>query len=60
MTAIESNRRLLIDTEYVKQAWKTNRSRFERNIEVMHNMYSWYENRTRQQFAKTLELIRQI
>jgi hypothetical protein len=58
VTAIESNRRLLMDTEYVKQAWKTNRSRFERNIEVMKNMYSWYENRTRQQFAKTLELIR--
>jgi hypothetical protein len=59
VTAIESNRRLLMDTEYVKQAWKTNRSRFERNIEVMKNMYSWYENRTRQQFVKTLELIRQ-
>lgn len=58
VTAIESNRRLLIDTEYVKQAWKTHRPRFERNVEVIRNMYAWYESRTRQQFAKTLELIR--
>jgi hypothetical protein len=57
VSAIETNRRLLIDTEYVKQAWKKNRARFERNVEVMRDIYSWYENRTRQKFAETLELI---
>ena len=57
VTAIESNRRLLTDTEYAKQSWKRCRPRFERNVEVMRGIYSWYETRTRQQFAKTLELI---
>lgn len=57
IAAIESNRRLLIDTEYVMQAWKKHRSRFERNVEVMRDIYSWYEKRTRQKLAETLELI---
>jgi len=57
VAAIEYNRRLLVDTDYVKQSWKTHRPRFERNVEVMREIYSWYETRTRQQFAKTLELI---
>lgn len=55
--AIESNRRLLMDTDYAKQSWKTCRSRFERNVEVMREIYSWYEKRTRQKLAETLELI---
>jgi len=58
VTAIDSNRRLLTDPNYVKSAWVQCRSRFERNVDVMHNIYSWYESRTQQQFAKTLELIR--
>jgi hypothetical protein len=57
VTAIETNRRLLIDTEYAKQSWKRCQPRFERNVEVMRGIYSWYETRIRQQFAKTLELI---
>ena len=57
VTAIEANRRLLTDTEYAKQSWKNCRLRFERNVEVMRDIYSWYEQRTRQKFAETLELI---
>ena len=57
VTAIESNRILLTDANHAKQSWKACRSRFERNIEVIRNIYSWYEQRTRQKFAKTLELI---
>jgi hypothetical protein len=57
VSAIESNRRLLTDTNHAKQSWKECRPRFERNVEVMRNMYSWYEHRTRQKFAETLELI---
>ena len=57
VTAIESNRRLLTDSDYAKQSWTHCRSRFERNVEVIRNMYSWYEQRTRQKFAETLELI---
>jgi hypothetical protein len=59
VAAIESNRRLLTDPDYAKQSWQQCRSRFESNIKVMRNMYSWYEARTREQVAKTLELIRQ-
>jgi hypothetical protein len=55
--AIESNRRLLTDADYAKQSWVNCRSRFESNVNVMRDIYSWYERRTRQQFAKTLELI---
>ena len=57
VSAIESNRRLLTDTNHAKQSWKESQPRFERNVEVMRNMYSWYEHRTRQKFAETLELI---
>jgi hypothetical protein len=57
VAAIESNRTLLTNPDYAKQSWKTHRPRFERNVEVMRDIHSWYETRTRQQFAKTLELI---
>jgi hypothetical protein len=57
VTAVESNRRLLTDSDYAKQSWTHCRSRFERNVRVMRDIYSWYENRTRQKFAETLELI---
>jgi hypothetical protein len=56
ITAIESNRKLLIDADYAKQCWQNCRSRFENNVDVMHNIYSWYERRARQKFAETLEL----
>jgi hypothetical protein len=57
VNAIESNRRLLTDTDYAKQSWNTCRSRFKRNVAVMRDIYSWYEQRTRKKFAETLELI---
>ena len=57
VTAIESNRKLLTDPYYAKQSWKNCALRFERNVEVMRDIYSWYEQRTRQKFAETLELI---
>jgi hypothetical protein len=57
VTAVEANRRLLTDANYIKQTWTACRSRFERNVEVIREIHSWYEHRTRQKFAKTLELI---
>jgi hypothetical protein len=57
VTAVDSNRRLLTDPDYAKQSWAQCRSRFERNVEVMRDIYCWYEQRTRQKFAETLELI---
>jgi len=57
ITAIESNRRLLTDSAHAKQSWKNCQSRFENNVSVMHGIYDWYENRTKEQLAKMLELI---
>jgi hypothetical protein len=57
VAAVESNRTLLTNPDYAKQSWKRCQPRFERNVEVMHNIYSWYEQRARQRFAETLELI---
>jgi hypothetical protein len=57
VTAIDANRRLLTDANYAKQSWAYCQSRFKSNVRVMHDIYSLYENRTRQKFAETLELI---
>ena len=57
VTAIDSNRRLLVDPDYAKKSWLSCRSRFERNAEIMHNIHHWYTTRAEQQLAETLELI---
>jgi len=57
VTAIESNRRLITDPDYAKQSWIACKSRFKNNVSVMHNIYTWYEHRTRKKLAETLELI---
>jgi hypothetical protein len=50
-SAIDTNHRLLTDVNYVKQLWKDNMHRFEKNIDVAKNvMYKWYHNRAGQQF----------
>jgi hypothetical protein len=56
-TAIDSNRRLLTDLDYVKQSWTQCRPRFENNVRVMRTIYDWYTKRAEQQLAKTLEFI---
>jgi len=57
VTAIDSNRKLLVDSDYAKQSWLKCRSRFEHNIEIMNNMHHWYIARAEQKLAETLELI---
>jgi hypothetical protein len=57
VAAIENNRTLLTQADHAKQSWQACRSRFERNVAVMHGIYSWYEDRTRQKFAKTLACV---
>jgi hypothetical protein len=54
VSAIESNRRLLLDTDYAKQSWTLCQSRFERNVSVMRNIYSWYEQRAKTKFVQIL------
>ena len=53
-TAIESNRRLLIDADHAKQSWTRCESRFGSNVAVMRNIYSWYEQRAKTKFAQIL------
>ena len=56
-TAIDSNRKLLTNLDYVKQSWTQCRSRFENNVQVIRTIHDWYAKRAEQQLAKTLELI---
>lgn len=53
-TAIESNRRLLLDADHARQSWIRCESRFESNVAVMRNIYSWYEQRAKAKFAQIL------
>jgi hypothetical protein len=55
VSAIESNRRLLLDPDHAKQSWIQCRPRFEHNVTIMHNIYAWYENRARTKFAQILD-----
>lgn len=57
VTAIDANRRLLTDCDYAKKSWKDCESRFENNVKVMRNIYSYYEQRTRQKLSAVLEII---
>lgn len=58
VTAIESNRRLLLDSDYAKSSWAANRDRFAKNIEVAKTMYSWYRKRAVQTFTKAINDIK--
>lgn len=50
-TAIDNNHRLLTDTDYAKELWKSNQHRFEKNIDIAKNtIYQWYKDRTDRQF----------
>jgi hypothetical protein len=55
--AIDGNRHLLTDSDYVKQTWLKCKHRFENNIKIYATMFDWYENRVRQQLTKILEKI---
>lgn len=50
-TAVDRNRRLLMDTQYAKQCWADCRDRFVNNIEVAQTIDSWYKNRTQTIFS---------
>jgi len=53
ISAIDNNKRLLIDVDYAKQLWEANTHRFEKNIEVAKTtMYDWYKHRATEQFAQ--------
>jgi hypothetical protein len=57
VTAIDSNRQLLTNPEYVKQTWIGCRSRFEHNVQTVRTIHGWYARRAKQKLAETLELI---
>jgi hypothetical protein len=55
VSAIESNRRLLVDAEHAKQSWRQCQKRFEHNVQVVRNIYAWYEHRAKTKFAQVLD-----
>lgn len=55
VSAIESNRRLLVDAEHAKQSWIQCRPRFEHNVNIVRNIYSWYEDRAKTKFAQIMQ-----
>lgn len=53
VSAVERNKRLLLDAEYAKQLWKSNLTRFENNVALAKNtMYNWYASRASKQFSQ--------
>jgi hypothetical protein len=56
-TAIDTNHRLLSDSIYVKNLWTQCLPRFKSNVEIMKNIYVWYENRTRKLFDDVVQNI---
>jgi len=56
-TGIDQNRRLLTDGDYVKETWTTCRHRFESNINVIKNIYDWYDQRTEKSLQQVLQKI---
>lgn len=57
IAAVENNRQLLLDSDYVKNCWKINKQRFKKNIILAQtDLYNWYQNRAISEFKK-LKLI---
>jgi hypothetical protein len=53
IAAVDDNKKLLVDNDYVKNLWRINRPRFEHNINVARTkMYEWYTNRAIEQFNR--------
>ena len=51
ISAIDDNKKLLLDSSYVKEQWKNSELRFQNNIKLAkHSMYNWYEIRAKDQF----------
>jgi len=53
VAAVENNRQLLLDSDYVKNLWKINKQRFKKNIILAQtDLYNWYQSRTISEFKK--------
>ena len=51
VAAIESNRRLLVDSDYVKEKWHLCKNRFKQNVAVAQTtLYQWYQDRVISKF----------
>ena len=55
VSAIESNRRLLLDPDHAKQSWIQCQPRFKHNVTVIQNIYSYYENRAKTKLSQILD-----
>jgi hypothetical protein len=58
-SAIDNNRRLLQDSDWAKSQWQRCQSRFHTNLSQIKNIYQWYDHRTKQNFEKVIQNIRQ-
>ena len=58
-SAIDRNRRLLLDGDWAKSQWQRCQSRFHTNLSQIKNIYQWYDHRTKQNFEKVIQNIRQ-
>jgi hypothetical protein len=54
ITAVDDNKRLLTDIDYVKHKWINSRDRFLKNVQVAKGMYTWYRNRALAEFQKNI------
>lgn len=51
ISAVEDNKKLLLDAENCKKLWMENKDRFDYNINIAKNhMYSWFKNRATVEF----------
>jgi hypothetical protein len=51
ISAIESNKQILLDPDWAKQAWSANVDRFRYNVDIAKSrMYEWYASRAVQQY----------
>jgi len=51
ISAVESNKQILLDSDWVKQAWSANVDRFQHNVGIAKShMYNWYADRACHQY----------
>jgi hypothetical protein len=54
VSAVESNREILTDANYVKNLWQQNVARFKNNINVANNIHQWYATRGTDKFQQLI------
>ena len=53
--AVDNNKRLLMDPDYVKHTWSKCTDRFASNVNVARGLSNWYRNRTVREFTQSIQ-----